>query len=146
MDVYGQNIRLCTSMYFLYLLKNQPQAASRRSVAHLQLDLTWDLLPIILRIVLGFAVKISIFFLEQRRISRSFCFAVAFCASERACYSVPAAFIHRFSLWCWTWIIKWYCVKVFLLAGEPSTLSVVTLYENQRLKVRSACSDVSSEE
>jgi hypothetical protein len=40
MDIYGQNIRLCTFMYFLYLLKKQPQAVNRRPVAHLQLDLT----------------------------------------------------------------------------------------------------------
>lgn len=37
-------------------------------------------------------------------------------------------------------------MKVFLLAGEPLALSVVTLHENQRLKVQSACSDVSSED
>jgi hypothetical protein len=35
---------------------------------------------------------------------------------------------------------------VFLLAGLPLALSVVTLVENQRLKVQSACSDVSSED
>jgi hypothetical protein len=39
-----------------------------------------------------------------------------------------------------------YCVKVFLLAGEPLALSVVKLHENQRLKVQSACSDVSLED
>jgi hypothetical protein len=35
---------------------------------------------------------------------------------------------------------------VFLLAGQSSVLSVVTLHENQRLKVQSARSDVSSED
>jgi hypothetical protein len=35
---------------------------------------------------------------------------------------------------------------VLLIAGQPSALSVVTLHENQRLKVQSACSDVSSED
>ena len=39
-----------------------------------------------------------------------------------------------------------HCEKVFLLGGQPSALSVVTLHENQRLKVQSACSDVSSED
>jgi len=39
-----------------------------------------------------------------------------------------------------------YCGKVFLLAGQPSALSVFTLHENQRLKVQSACSNVSSED
>lgn len=47
-------------VFFVFIKKKQPQAVSHRPVAHPQLDLTWDLSSVILRIILGFTVKISI--------------------------------------------------------------------------------------
>lgn len=80
---------------FFVLIKKQSQAIRRQPVAHLHLILPLSLLSIILRISYN---KNLYFSREQRRIYRSFCSAVAFCASEQTCYSFPVAFIHRASL------------------------------------------------
>jgi hypothetical protein len=98
-----------------------------------------------LRIFLGFIIKIS-FFLREQRLSRSFCSAVAFFVHQ-------SGLVTQFQLLLYT-ALRCDAERVYyvilresvLLAGQPSALSVVTLHENQRLKVQSACSDVSSED
>jgi hypothetical protein len=99
----------------------------------------------ILRIFLGFTTKISICSVNNAVLEAFVLQLLFLCIRVDLLFSSNRFYTSRSAVML-NVFIKWYCGKLFLLAGQPSALSVVALHENQRLKVQSACSDVSSED